>query len=345
VINVVREDPQRRGLLFAGSEHQVSVSFDDGESWQSLRLNMPATSIRDLAIKDADLLAGTHGRGFWILDDISPLRQITPDIVRSPAFLYAPSTAWRFRWNKNTDTPLPPDEPHAPNPPDGVVISYQLATDAQSVVLEILDTGSGDTVRRYSSDDPLDVPVPESEYSGLLVAADLATASANRGTASLRVGRPVCAPCRGALHVRHRGGRGRDPEVAQGIHVAPGILQVRLTVDGRSYRRAIVVKIDPRVKTSPADLEAQFKLSRSVDSLMRRLVAARADVAGRLGRAAADAAPPLQQLADELRLAYAPLPAILDTLQEADVKPLPAVEAAANDAIKRGEAALARAGG
>jgi len=138
---------------------------------------------------------------------------------------------------------------------------------------------------------------------------------------------------------------GATPKSPQGIHVAPGILQVRLTVDGRSYRRAIVVKIDPRVKTSPADLEAQFKLSRSVDSLMRRLMTARAEVAGRLGRAAADAAPPLQQLADDLRLAYAPLPAILDTLQEADVKPLPAVEAAANDAIKRGEAALARVGG
>jgi photosystem II stability/assembly factor-like uncharacterized protein len=104
VINVVREDPQRRGLLFAGSEQSVSVSFDDGESWQLLRLNMPATSIRDLVVKDSDLIAGTHGRGFWILDDISPLRLITPDIARAPAFLFAPPVAWRFRWNKNTDT-------------------------------------------------------------------------------------------------------------------------------------------------------------------------------------------------------------------------------------------------
>src|SRR5262249_20311445 len=122
-INVVREDTQRRGLLFAGSEQAVYVSFDDGEDWEPLRLNMPATSIRDLVIRDEDLMAGRQGRGFWILDDISPLRQITPDIARAAGYLFRPATAWRFRWNKNTDTPLPPDEPAAPNPPDGVIIS------------------------------------------------------------------------------------------------------------------------------------------------------------------------------------------------------------------------------
>ena len=113
IINVVREDSQRRGLLFAGSEQEVFVSFDDGESWQSLRVNMPATSIRDLTIKDADLIAGTHGRGFWVLDDISPLRQVTADLLKAPAFLFRPVPGWRFRTNKYTDTPMPPDEPAA----------------------------------------------------------------------------------------------------------------------------------------------------------------------------------------------------------------------------------------
>jgi hypothetical protein len=160
VINVVREDPQRRGLLFAGSEQSVHVSFDDGDSWQPLRLNMPATSIRDLVIKDADLVAGTHGRGFWILDDITPLRQITPDIARAPAYLFRPASAWRFRWNKNTDTPLPPDEPAAPNPPDGVVISYVLAQAAAGPVeLEILEGATGELIRKYSSTDPPETPV------------------------------------------------------------------------------------------------------------------------------------------------------------------------------------------
>ena len=92
------------------------MSFDDGEHWQSLRQNMPATSVRDLVIKDQDLVVGTHGRGFWILDDITPLRQITPDVLKAPAFLFRPGVAWRFRDNKNTDTPWPPDEPTAPNP-------------------------------------------------------------------------------------------------------------------------------------------------------------------------------------------------------------------------------------
>ena len=113
VINAVREDTYRRGLLFAASELGVYVSFDDGENWQSLRLNMPATSVRDLVVKDADLVVGTHGRGFWILDDITPLRQITPDIAKAQAFLFWPAQAYRARWNVNTDTPLPPDEPAA----------------------------------------------------------------------------------------------------------------------------------------------------------------------------------------------------------------------------------------
>ena len=147
-INAVKEDRARRGLLFAASELNVSVSFDDGDSWQSLRLNMPATSIRDLVIKDDDLVVGTHGRGFWILDDITPLRQITPAILQTNAYLFRPPVAWRFRWNKNTDTPLPPDEPAMPNPPDGVTISYFLGPNVQGpVTLEITNV-DGTVIRR-----------------------------------------------------------------------------------------------------------------------------------------------------------------------------------------------------
>src|SRR6476646_8636536 len=160
IINAVREDPQRRGLLSAGSELAVHVSFDDGDHWQSLRLNMPATSVRDLVIKDDDLVAATHGRGFWILDDITPLRQITADIAKADAFLFRPSTAWRFRWNKNTDTPMPPDEPAAPNPPDGVVISYLLGPNVRGpVTLEIVDNTTDFVLRRFSSADPPEPPI------------------------------------------------------------------------------------------------------------------------------------------------------------------------------------------
>ena len=135
IINVVREDPKRRGLLFAGTEQAVYVSFDDGEHWQSLRNNMPATSIRDLVIKDDDLVVGTHGRSFCILDDITPLRQITARPSRPPTCTCSRRRRrWRFRWNKNTDTPLPPDEPAGQNPPDGAIMQLLAEVRRRSAV-------------------------------------------------------------------------------------------------------------------------------------------------------------------------------------------------------------------
>src|SRR5271169_1645867 len=121
-VNAVREDPKRKGLLFAGTERAVSVSFDDGDHWQSLRLNLPATSVRDLTIKNDDLAIGTHGRGFWILDDITPLRQLDDKVIAGNAYLFEPELTYRVRWNMNTDTPLPPDVPAGQNPPDGAVL-------------------------------------------------------------------------------------------------------------------------------------------------------------------------------------------------------------------------------
>ncbi len=160
-VNAVREDPKRKGLLFAGTERTVYVSFDDGDHWQSLRLNMPATSVRDLTIKDDDLAIGTHGRGFWILDDITPLRQIDDKVIAGNAYLFAPELAYRVRWNTNTDTPLPPDVPAGQNPPDGAILNYYLGSATSGdVTLEILDS-SGKLVRRYSSADPVPPPDPE----------------------------------------------------------------------------------------------------------------------------------------------------------------------------------------
>src|ERR1700688_1952944 len=118
-VNVVREDPVHKGLLFAGSETSVYLSFDGGDDWQPLQLNLPHTSMRDLAIHGDDLIVATHGRSFWILDDITPLRQWTSQSARASAYLFAPQTAVRFRWNRNTDTPLPPEIPAGQNPPDG----------------------------------------------------------------------------------------------------------------------------------------------------------------------------------------------------------------------------------
>ncbi|MDQ6787856.1 MAG: glycoside hydrolase, partial [Acidobacteriota bacterium] len=153
-VNVVREDTERKGLLFAGTEKAVYVSFDDGDNWQSLRMNMPATSVRDLIIKDDDIAIGTHGRGFWILDNITPLRQYE---ANQKTKLFKPQTALRVRWNQNTDTPLPPDEPAAENSPDGAVIDYYLDKNASGEVkLEIKDA-QGNIIRRYSSADKIPV--------------------------------------------------------------------------------------------------------------------------------------------------------------------------------------------
>src|SRR6185369_3049432 len=129
-VNTVREDPQRRGLLFAGTEVAVFASLDNGDHWQPLRLNMPATSIRDLVVHNDDIVVGTHGRSFWILDDITPLRQLTNQIVTAPSHLFAPQVAYRVKRNVNSDTPLPPEEPVGQNPPDGAIINYYLKENA-----------------------------------------------------------------------------------------------------------------------------------------------------------------------------------------------------------------------
>src|SRR5205814_3961044 len=159
-VNAVREDPERRGLLFAATERQVWVSFDDGERWQSLRLNMPATSVRDLVIHEDDLVVGTHGRSFWILDNITPLRQIGASTTSQDAVLFTPQLATRVQRSVHTDTPFPPEEPAGQNPPDGAVINYYLKTASSTpIVLEILDA-AGKLVRRFASNDkPLDVDV------------------------------------------------------------------------------------------------------------------------------------------------------------------------------------------
>lgn len=317
-INAVREDPVRRGLLFAASELHVSVSFDDGDQWQSLRLNMPATSIRDIVIKDDDLVAGTHGRGFWILDDISPLRQITLSILNAPAYLFRPPVAWRFRWNKNTDTPLPPDEPAMPNPPDGVTISYFVGRGTPGpVTLEILEP-EGEVIRRYSSDDPEPPPVRAPNLPDYWIRPHQPLSAApglHRFVWDVRYAPPAVTTQSYAIAAIHR----NTPRSPQGMFVMPGTYQVRLTVGGRVYRQPVTVRLDPRVKTPMADLLLQFKLSRTVDRLMRDLAAMREGASA-------------ERLAAIQRV-YQPLPGLLAQLQGADARPTAAMEAAVADAV------------
>jgi len=260
VVNVVREDPVRRGLLFAGSERSVYVSFDDGDHWQALRLNLPASSVRDLVIHGNDLVIGTHGRGFWILDDISPLRQLAGRTTTADVVLFRPGVAYRVRWNKNTDTPLPPDEPTAPNPPDGAILYYYLgAAPAGSIALEVRDR-AGRVVRRFSSDDPPE-PVDSTANIPLLWVRPSqplgVTAGMHRFVWDLR-GAPLAV----TQHGYPISAISRDtPREPRGPGVVPGRYTVRLTVAGRIYAETLTVRMDPRVTTTAAGLLQQHALA------------------------------------------------------------------------------------
>jgi hypothetical protein len=255
--------------LYAATETAVYVSFDDGDHWQSLRQNMPATSIRDVIVHGDDLVVGTHGRGFWILDDVSPLRETRPALQGS-FVIYAPQTAVRVRWNVNSDTPLPPDEPAGTNPPDGAILDYYLSKPATKVALEILD-GKGRLVRRYSSDDHIpevaedDLDVPE---YWLRPPQRLETSAGHhRFLWDMRYG-PVPEGRRAytMAAVEHD-----TPSGATGPWVLPGTYTVRLVADGVSPTTTINVVMDPRVKASRADLERQFAVSFGSYDLAMRL--------------------------------------------------------------------------
>ncbi len=269
-VNTVQEDPVRKGLLFAGTENSVWVSVDDGENWQSLQLNLPHTSMRDLTVHGDDLIVATHGRSFWILDDITPLRQMSAAVASAAVHLFDPAPAYRVRRDTNTDTPLPADEPAGENPPDGAVIDYSLANAASGpVTLEILDA-QGKIVRRYSSVDPPERSTEELEkelipHYWLRGTKTLATeAGMHRWIWDLRYATPASTtheyPIAAVPH--------DTPWYPLGPLVLPGQYTVRLTVNGQSYTAPITVRMDPRVKTSPADLRKQLDLEMQLASAM-----------------------------------------------------------------------------
>jgi photosystem II stability/assembly factor-like uncharacterized protein len=260
--NVVREDLVRRGLLYAGTETSVYVSFNDGDSWQPLQLNLPHTSMRDLTIHDDDLIVGTHGRSFWILDDLTPLRQLNDEIAKAPGHLFAPEEALRWRWNRNPDTPLPPEVPAGANPPDGAIIDYYLPVVAAGpVTLEILDT-NGELVRRYASTDkPPSMeklasqhPVPMYWVRPTQILS--AEAGLHRFVWNLHYAPPEALeyefPISAIVH----------NTVLQplGAWALPGSYAVKLTVAGTSYTQPLTVKMDPRIRTSLDDLRKQHEM-------------------------------------------------------------------------------------
>lgn len=261
IVNAVREDPIRKGLLFCGTEQAVYFSLDDGENWQPLRLNMPATSIRDLVVHNDDIVVGTHGRSFWILDDITPLRQINTKVANADAFLFAPQAAIRIRRSVHTDTPFPPEEPAGQNPPDGAIINYVLKEkSATPITLEIFDSANK-LVRRFASDDK---PLPFDENKMRFPLHWIRPprilpneAGMQRFVWNLQYPNPPSDNYDLPISAIYKD----TPFVPEGPFVMPGNYTVKLTVNGKAYTQNLNIKIDPRVTTSVADLQQQFDLS------------------------------------------------------------------------------------
>ncbi len=251
-VNAIREDTERKGLLFAGTELGIYVSFDDGDHWQPLQLNLPVTSVRDMTIHGDDLIIATYGRSFWILDDITPLRQIEVQAQPSSARLYTPATAIRIDNDVFLGSPLPPDEPTAKNPPDGAIVDYYLPSAAKNVTLEIFDS-SGKLVRHYMSGERKPRKQPPLAIAERWIPKPVVlenTAGAHRFVWDLRWSSA------GAAELDEEDGRGAP----RGPRVIPGEYQLKLTVDGASFTQPLKVEMDPRSQATSAELNDQLRV-------------------------------------------------------------------------------------
>jgi photosystem II stability/assembly factor-like uncharacterized protein len=255
-VNAVREDPRRKGLLYAATELGIYVSFDDGDHWQTLQANLPRTSVRDIDVHGDDLVIATHGRGFWIMDDIAALRQADAAVTQAEAWFYAPAKALRVRIADFTGTPLPKDEPMASNPPIGAAFDYVLKHAAHTPVELSIRDAHGTLVRTYSSAEevkPIDAATSDAapEWS-VQIAPPSAAAGMHRFVWPLR----------------YAAADGLDGD---GVWAPPGNYTVELAVDGKVLRQAFEVAADPRVKIADADYAAQFAFARKVEAARARL--------------------------------------------------------------------------
>ncbi|MGH9342487.1 MAG: WD40/YVTN/BNR-like repeat-containing protein [Terriglobia bacterium] len=279
-VHAVREDPARKNLLYAGTETGVYVSFDDGNNWEPLQLNLPTSSIRDLVVHGNDLIVATHGRSFWILDDLTPLRQLSRQVINSDVYLFRPETAIRIRRDVNEDTPLPPETPAGQNPPSGAIIDYYLKSASEGqVALEILDS-QGKVVRRYESGaaatrakGPLEFPrywlrppMPLTRNVGM-----------NRFVWDLRYATP---PAIVPSYTMHAVFGENTPALPLGPLALPGDYTVRLMVDRHHYDQALTVKMDPRVTTPQSDLAQELQLGLNISRDLKADYAAHAKIAG-----------------------------------------------------------------
>jgi hypothetical protein len=271
--NAVREDPARKGLLFAGTETGVFVSFNDGDEWQPLQLNLPNASVRDLVIHGDDLVVATHGRSFWVLDDLTPLRQLSAQVASADVYLFRPQTALRVRAGSFEGTPLPPEEPQGENANNGALLDYYLkSAPSGPVTLEILDS-AGKQVRRYASSDKPPAVDPKRLDIPMYWIHPAKPLSAEPG-----MHRFVWD-----LHYSSRAGAG-NPRMAMfgfggGPWAPPGQYTVKLTVDGRTYNQPLTVKMDPRIKTPLPALLKQFEVASRIGELQEQVSTASREAA------------------------------------------------------------------
>jgi photosystem II stability/assembly factor-like uncharacterized protein len=294
VANSIREDPRKKGLLYAATDLQVWVSFDDGDHWRSLKFDMPAISVRDIQVKDdstclcSDLVAGTHGRGFWILDNVTPLRQAAEARAANgarTAYLFKPATAVRVRFGTNDPTPWPPELPAGENPLPGGIIDYSLASNATAPVkLEILDA-AGKVVRHYSSADPVLTPHPAIDSAAYNRVCQRNPRARDCGLPLYWPAPPILLSSRAGFHRfswdlhfdpigaedPNAGGESATGAVPRHTYdlpyspwAPPGAYTVRLTVDGKSYTQPLTLRLDPRVKTPAAGLAQLASLTREM---------------------------------------------------------------------------------
>ena len=284
-VNTVREDHIRKGLLVAGTETSIWFSEDDGDHWLPLQNNLPHTSMRDLVIHEDDIVVGTHGRSFWILDDITPLRQFSAEVTGANAFLFAPQTAVRVRRNTNTDTPLQPETPMGQNPPDGAIIDYTLKASAKEpVVLEIFDS-YGKLARRYSSADKLEQQDPKEINVPMYWVRPSRGLSAEAGMHRFVWDMHYTLPDFPSRDYPISANYMDTPKHPLGVSVLPGTYKVKLSVGSWSQTRTLTVRMDPRVKATQTQLEQQFaletKLSDGIDqaqAVLKKVKALRAQI-------------------------------------------------------------------
>jgi photosystem II stability/assembly factor-like uncharacterized protein len=279
-VRVVREDPGRKGLLYAGTTTGVFVSFDDGDHWQSLQLNLPTATVTDLTVHGDDLVASTYGRALWILDDLTPLRQFDAQVAGSSVFLFHPETAWRVRWDNNQDTPLPIETPTGQNPPDGAILNYYFKTVPEGEITLTISDEQGKVVRQFSSaasTEPKMPPANAPEYWFAPPEVLPKAAGTNRFTWDLRYPSPPPLP------YGYFGGLLDYTEYTMADHaipgatprhqppgplVTPGNYVVELKAGGQTLRETVAVKLDPRVQATGADLADQLDLERKIDGGM-----------------------------------------------------------------------------